>query len=179
MKKVFYAAVLLGLVCAGGLLIAADSTPEQSTLTKQGQEAPVFTATTLDGRKFDLKGLRGKVVLINFFATWCGPCMEEMPHLEKDVWQKYKDKNFVMISIGREHSQAELAEFLKKHSFTFALAPDPKREIYKQFATQYIPRNYVIDAEGKIAFQSMGYNADEFAKMISLIDREVAKTAKN
>jgi|SRR5579871_1814597 len=178
MKKTIFAALLVGLVCAGGLLVAADPTPAETTLTKEGQAAPAFEATSLDGKKFSLKELRGKVVLVNFFATWCGPCMEEMPRLEKSVWQKYKDKPFAQISIGREHSKAELDEFLTKHPFTFALAPDPKREIYKLYATQYIPRNYVIDAAGKIAFQSMGYNPEEFTKMLAVIDKELTKAEK-
>lgn len=178
MKKTLLAAALLGLACAAGLFAAADPTPEESTLTKEGQEAPAFEATTLDGKQFNLREQRGKVVLVNFFATWCGPCMQEMPRLETDIRQKYKDKNFMMISIGREHSPAELAEFLKKHAFTFAIAPDPKREIYKLYASQYIPRNYVINAEGKIAFQSVGYNPEEFAKMVALIDKELARPEK-
>src|SRR6266576_6534666 len=83
-------------------------TEAESTLTRVGQEAPAFECTTLDGKKVDLKNLRGKVVLINFFATWCGPCMAEMPHLEKEIWHAYQGDNFAMISIGREHSDAEL-----------------------------------------------------------------------
>ena len=158
-------------------LSAAEQTEFESTLTKVGQQVPEIGWMTLDGQKFDAKSLHGKVVLVNFFATWCGPCMQEMPHLQKDVFQKFKDKNFVMVAIGREHNDAELKEFRKKREFTIPIAADPGRKIYSRFATQYIPRNYVIAADGKIAFQSVGYNEGEFKKMLDLIDKELKKEA--
>jgi peroxiredoxin len=171
--KIFLASLLLGVFAAS--LFAADQSEFESTLTKVGQQVPEFDWATLDGQKFDTKMLHGKVVLVNFFATWCGPCMEEMPHLQKDIFQKFKDKNFVMVSIGREHNDAELKEFQKKREFTIPIAADPQRKIYGRFATQYIPRNYVIAADGKIAFQSVGYTQEEFKKMIEVIDKELKK----
>jgi peroxiredoxin len=99
--------------------------------------------------------------------------MEEMPHLQKDIFQKFKDKNFIMVSIGREHNDAELKEFRKKREFTIPIAADPERKIYSHFATQHIPRNYVIAADGKIAFQSVGYDQEEFKQMLNVIDKEL------
>jgi thiol-disulfide isomerase/thioredoxin len=164
------------LLCAFALnLSAAEQSEFESTLTKVGQQAPEIGWVTLDGQKFDAKSLHGKVVLVNFFATWCGPCMQEMPHLQKDVFQKFKDKNFIMVAIGREHNDAELKEFRKKREFTIPIAADPERKIYGRFATQYIPRNYVIAADGKIAFQSVGYNEPEFKTMVDVIERELKK----
>jgi peroxiredoxin len=156
-------------------LAAAEQTEFETTLTKVGQPAPEFAWVTLDGQKVDLNSLRGKVVLINFFATWCGPCLEEMPHLQKDIFEKIKDKNFVMVCIGREHNEAELKDFRKKRQFTIPIAADPDRKIFGRFATQYIPRNYIIGADGKIAFQSVGYTGPEFKKMIEAIDTELKK----
>ena len=154
---------------------AAEQSEFESTLTKVGQQVPEISWVTLDGQKSDAKSVHGKVVLINFFATWCGPCMQEMPHLQKDIFQKFKDKNFVMVAIGREHNDAELKEFRRKREFTIPIAADPERKIYGHFATQYIPRNYVIAADGKIAFQSVGYNEPEFKKMLDVIEKELKK----
>jgi peroxiredoxin len=101
--------------------------------------------------------------------------MEEMPHLEKDVWQKFKDKGLVMVALGREHKDEELKEFQKKRHLTLPVASDPERKVYGLFATKYIPRNYLISADGKIAFQSVGYDQKEFAAMIAQIEKELGK----
>ena len=98
-----------------------------------------------------------------------------MPHLQKDILPKLKDKNFVMISIGREHNEAELKEFRKKREFTLPIATDPERKIFGRFATQDIPRNYVIATDDKIAFQSIGYTESEFKQIVDAIDKELKK----
>ena len=82
------------------------------TLTEKGQIVPEFKLTTLSGTEISTDNLRGKVVLINFFAIWCSPCIGEMPVMEKEIWQKYKNRDdFYLISIGREHEAAELIRF--------------------------------------------------------------------
>jgi peroxiredoxin len=150
------------------LLLAADDY-EATTLVSVGEQAPNFTIKTIDGGEFELKDLRGKVVLLNFFATWCGPCLTELPHLELDVWQKFKDQDFMLISIGREHTKRELLKFTDTVTFTFPIAYDPTREIYGQYATKYIPRNVVIDQTGRIVYQSVGYSEEEFGRMVGVV----------
>ena len=159
-------------------LIAAEQPEFESSLTQIGQQAPEISWVTLDGQKWDNKSFHGKVVLINFFATWCGPCLQEMPHLQKEVWEKFKGKNFVMVAIGREHKNAELKEFQKKRELTVPIAADPDRKIFARFATDQIPRDYVIGADGKIVFQSSGFTEPEFKKMLGVIERELKKAGK-
>jgi peroxiredoxin len=151
---------------------------DTTALTKVGQKVPGFSVTTLDGNVLKSSELKGKVVLINFFATWCGPCMTEMPKVEKDIWQALKSDKLVVLAIGREHSKEELVKFNKEKGFKFSIAPDPKREVYSLFAKQFIPRNYVIDKNGTIVFQSMGYTPEEFGKMIGLIKVQLKGDSK-
>jgi peroxiredoxin len=168
MKKYIFP-VLLILFTAQTYCQTADTT----TLTKVGQFVPSFTVTTIDGKIISTPALKGKVVLVNFFATWCGPCMSEMPKVESDIWQQLKRDDFIVIAIGREHTRKELIKFNKEKKFSFLIAPDPDRAIFDLFATAYIPRNYVIGKDGKILFQSVGYSAEEFNEMIQCIKSEL------
>lgn len=164
MKKIFPVLLLLSV------LLSAQ-TEDLKTYTKVGQDVPAFTVKTLDGQTIDITKMKGKVILLNFFATWCAPCMLEMPHVEKDIWQKLKNENFIVLAVGREHSAEELIKFNKEKGFTFSIAPDPKRSVYSLFAKELIPRNYVIDKKGKIAFQGTGYEEKEFKSMIEKIQK--------
>jgi len=174
MKTLSRYALAILFIMATSIAVWGDDEAD-STLTKVGQDAPTFECTTLEGKKLNLSDLRGKVVVVDFFATWCGPCIAAMPHLEKEVWQKFKGDKFAMIAIGREHENKDLGDFQKKHQLTFPLAGDPKRTIYAKYAKQYIPRTYVIDAKGKIVFQSVGYEEAEFKKMLGIIHQELDK----
>src|SRR5437868_6984675 len=101
----------------------------KSTLVKAGEKAPDFTCKPITGEEFSLGKQQGTVVLVNFFATWCGPCLAELPHLEKEVMKKYGDrKDFKLIVIGREHGAEELEKFAKEKKLSVSMAPDPKRE---------------------------------------------------
>jgi peroxiredoxin len=145
---------------------------DRFTSVEVGKKAPVFTVKTLDGKAIDIDKLKGKVILINFFATWCRPCMEEMPHIEQ-LKLKYNQQDLVIISIGREHQLAELEIFNQSKGFTFNIAADPDRKIYEMYAEKMIPRNYIIDRRGVISFQNSGFNQDDFNQMVKVIESEL------
>lgn len=166
---------IFACLAMAALFVPFSNPGEYVSHTKTGQAAPLFSVTDLDGREFSIAAAKGKVVLLNFWATWCPPCQTEMPLLEKEVWKQYREREFAMIAIAREQTAKEIAEYRAKHKYSFPMAPDPKRAVYGKFAEAGIPRNYVIDRDGKILFQSVGYTPEDFQKMISILERELAK----
>ena len=147
---------------------------DTTTFIKKGDIAPPFICRTIEGKTIDINKLQGKIIMINFFATWCPPCNLELPVLQKNIWEKYKNNpDFVLIILGREHSDQEVKDFVAKKKFTMPFAPDPKREIFKLYASQSIPRNVIIGRNGKVIFQSIGYTEEEFKKIERLLSEEL------
>ncbi len=144
-------------------------------VVSEGDNAPGFTVKTINNKTICLDDLEGKYVLINFFATWCKPCMEEMPLMEKHIQQRLAGGNLVVIAIGREHNINELEIFNERKKFTFHIAADPKRSIYSLYAEKYIPRNYLIGPSGKLIYAHSGFKKGEFEKLVKLIEAKIAK----
>jgi peroxiredoxin len=157
-----------------GLAPEVELTPEETVLVKVGDTAPDFELVTLDGEIFSLQEHRGKVVLVNFFATWCPPCREELPFLEKEIWQRFDRDRFAVIVAGREEDDDDIRPFVEKHGYTVPFAGDPDKTAYDQYASRFIPRNFVIGPDGVVLFQSQGYEREEFDEMIAVIEAAVA-----
>jgi peroxiredoxin len=160
------------------LFIPPARSDEYVEYTKVGQTVPSFSVSMLDGREISMSALKGKVVLLNFWATWCPPCHTEMPRLEKEIWEKYRGDGFEMMAIAREQTSREITEYKQKYKYSFPMGPDPKREIYAKFAGGGIPRNYVIGPDGEIVYQSVGYSPDDFTKLGNILEGEL-KRMKN
>ncbi|WP_430810526.1 MULTISPECIES: peroxiredoxin family protein [unclassified Carboxylicivirga] len=164
MKFKTHILLTVALLLVAGVLMGGSGASSADKV-KVGEVAPSFTVMTPDG-KLSNADLKGKVVLINFFATWCPPCVKELPVLQQQVWEKYKDHNdFVLLVIGREHSVDELRAFAEKRNLDLPFCPDEKREIFNLFASESIPRNYIIDRAGKVVYASKGYSVKEFEIM--------------
>lgn len=158
---------------------ACSTAKDPATHTKVGDQMPAFTVTDSEGLPFTLADQRGKVVVINFWATWCEPCKFEIPRLEKEVWQRYKDNpRFSMVAIAREQTEHDIVPFRKANSFTFPIASDPGRATYKLFADSGIPRTYVVDVTGKILFQSVGYCPGSFEQIHRILEKALAAPPK-
>ena len=167
-------AVAMLLVMAAVTSFAADRQGEDvSALVKVGDVPPDFNVTTDDGTEVTLQELQGKVVLVTFFATYCPACKEELPHIEK-LWAKHGDhEEFVLLVIGRQATDKAVAEYKQEHGYSFPVAADPEREIYEQFATKSIPREFVIDRNGKVIFQSTGFSKKRVATLGRVLDRKL------
>jgi peroxiredoxin len=144
---------------------------DEFTLIKVGNKAPDFSFATENGQTKKLSDLKGKVVWINFFATWCGPCRQELPHLQKEVYDKLKDNpQFELIILGREHSWEEINKFKADNNYNMPFYPDAGRKVFSLYAKQNIPRNFIIDKEGKVAVSSTGFTEKEFAEIVEKVD---------
>jgi peroxiredoxin len=143
---------------------------QTGNVVEKGQPVPNFSFTSAEGQTLDISDYKGKVMLINFFATWCGPCMAEMPVIQEKVWTKYKDNSkFAMLAFGRGHTAEEVKAFKESKQFGFPIYPDANKSIYAKFATQYIPRNYIIDTNGHVVYSSVGYSAEEFDVLLQTL----------
>jgi peroxiredoxin len=150
--------------------LISNGQDDTSTYLKNGDNAPVFICKTIDGKEFDLSKAKGRIVMINFFATWCGPCNQELPVLQETIWEKYRNNpDFSLIVLGREHTDQEVKDFVNKHKFTMPFAPDPGREIFKLYASKNIPRNVIVGKDGKIIFQNIGYTKEDFSKIEKIL----------
>lgn len=136
-----------------------------------GDPVPSFTVLDKQGKSLSIDSLRGKVVLINFFATWCPPCRQELPRLQNEVWERWGHrKDFAVMVLAREEGWDKLDPFIKNAGYTFPIFPDPKRDVFSLFAESQIPRNVLLDKEGKIIYQSIGYTPEEFTALIELVE---------
>ena len=161
MKKLV--AMLMVLVMALGV---------QAQELKVGDVLPKFELKSSVYGDIKPADLKGKVVLVSLFATWCGPCQKELAEVQSTLWPKYKDnKNFVMLVIGREHTDEDLQKYNERKKFTFPLYPDPKREVFSLFAEKSIPRAYLFGKDGKLLYSSVGYTAEEFQKLMETIGK--------
>ena len=151
------------------MLVAAICVQAQEL--KMGDAMPKFELNSTVYGDIKPADLKGKVVLVSLFATWCGPCQKELAEVQSTLWPKYKDnKDFVMLVIGREHTDEQLQKYNERKKFTFPLYPDPKREVFSLFAEKSIPRAYLFDKSGKLIYSSVGYTEEEFKKLMETIE---------
>ena len=142
-------------------------------IVKVGDMAPDFAMELTDGDILKLSSLRGKVVMLQFTASWCGVCRKEMPFIEKDIWQKHKaNPNFALYGIDRDEPLETVKAFAEKTGVTYPLALDPGADIFAKYAVREagITRNVLIDKEGKIVMLTRLYNETEFASLCKKID---------
>ncbi len=178
MKKTFLSILLISLFFVMNSAYAQDKVYENEYLVKVGDMAPDFTLELTDGSTFTLSEQRGKVVMLQFTAGWCGVCRKEMPFIERDIWLRHKDnKDFVLVGIDREETKEEIEAFVKKVGTTYPIAMDVNADVFASYALRNsgITRNILIDRDGRIVMLTRLYKEDEFASLVERIDSMLAE----
>jgi peroxiredoxin len=133
-----------------------------------GDTAPTFHSVTLDGTPFSMSS-EGDVILINFFATSCGPCLVELPHIEKIWLDNKQNPDFKLLAIGREESSDALLRFREKRGFTFPICADPDSTIFSLFANESIPRTLIVASDGRIVYSQIGFVEEDLSELKSVL----------
>ncbi len=162
--KFGYVAILLLFLNSAAF---AQSKSDRGYHVKVGDKVPNIVLHLTNGTTTSLQQLRGKVVVLQFTASWCSVCRREMPHLESEIWQVFKNKDFVLIGVDYDEPLDKVKAFEKEMKVTYPFALDPGAKIFTQFAYKGagVTRNVVIDPTGKIVFLTRLYNTHEFNAM--------------
>ena len=151
---------------------------ENEYIVKVGDVAPDFTLQMTDGSTFTLSQQRGKVVMLQFTAGWCGICREEMPHIERDIWLPNKDnKDFVLVGIDREEELEDILPFIEGVGTTYPIAMDTNADVFAQYALRNsgVTRNVLIDRDGKIVMLTRKFKSEEFTALVEKINAMLAE----
>jgi len=178
MKKyilILIAIVLISLANYGQTVnIPQKEIPEDyGYVVKIGQEAPDFIIDPGNGTKQKLSDLREKVIMLQFTASWCSVCRKEMPHIEKEIWKKNKDRaDFVLIGIDLDEPIETVKKFQEDIKVTYPLVLDPAGKIFYTYAAKGagVTRNVIIDKKGKIVYMTRLYKKEEFDEMKRVIE---------
>jgi peroxiredoxin len=152
---------ILFVVIAAALVILLLRSERDSTVTSTrqiqvGSPAPNFTFPDLNGQQINFSDHRGKVVLVNIWATWCAPCRQEMPSMQK-LYERFKGENFEILAVSIDSTGREaVAPFMRKLNLTFPALLDPKGDIGPLYGATGVPESFIIDKEGIVVQKIIG-----------------------
>lgn len=173
---VLFAIILLSAAgYAGFYYTAGDSEPgDRGYIVHVGDEAPDFEVELTDGTTVRLSELRGKVVLLQFTASWCSVCRREMPHIENEIWQKYKNReDFFLMGLDYNESRETAERFAESTGITYPLGLDDDAIVFRKYALPDagVTRNVLIGRDGRIVMLTRLFDEDEFAELVRQVDR--------
>lgn len=150
--------LLLLALALPGCLSEEVQTEEETTLVRVGDEAPRFTVRMLDGSEIALFDLRGDVVLLTFFSTWCPTCREQMLQMQTQIVDRFAGRKFRFLPVSRGETQQTVEEFCRGLGIAFPVGLDPDMSIYSRYATKYVPRNFIISPDGMVLLAETDYD---------------------
>ena len=163
------------------LTIALSQTPDnRGYIVSVGDDSPNFVLNFPNGTQISLADLKGQVTMLQFTASWCHVCREEMPHIEKEIWKVYKNIGLNVIGIDRDEPADVITKFAKEVQVTYPLALDPGADIFALFADRSsgVTRNIVLGPDGKIVFLTRLFEIQEFDDMKRVIHSLVENQLK-
>jgi peroxiredoxin len=161
--------LVLAILVLGTLLAGCERPTGGGADIAVGQVAPDFTLKDLDGRSVSLSDYRGKVVFLNFWATWCPPCREEMPAMER-LNAVFEGKDFVMLAVNVEKDLEPVRAFLAQHPHSFAVLLDQQSAVQNLYGVFRFPETFLLDQEGRLVERFLGardWSSVDFMKRIS------------
>lgn len=171
--------MIVGLSCGRtgkGDVEKTVATDDRGYIVKVGDTAPDFIINEAGGESYRLSDLRGRVVMLQFTASWCSVCRTEMPFIENEIWLPGKGEGLVVIGIDRDEPLEKVIQFKKDIAVTYPLALDPGADIFGLFALKEagVTRNVIIDRNGKIIFLTRLFERGEFDEMKKIIFAELS-----
>ena len=153
-NKPFIAVIMLTVILVSGIVVAGCS-PASGQGTGLGNVAPDFQLSNLEGNTVSLSDFRGKPVMLNFWASWCGPCREEMPYIQQ-VYAEWSDRGLVVLAVNIGESSTTVKEFVQSYGLSFSVLLDTKQDVAQKYNIQAIPTTFFIDKDGIIQVKITG-----------------------
>jgi len=162
-SKTAWLGLMILLLLTGATWIALSQVPAEMAavradpppLPRRGFTAPDFSLETLDGQTIALSDLRGQVLLINFWASWCPPCREEMPAIQQ-VYERYRDQDFVVLAVNLQEQDAQVTAFTDRLELTFPVLMDRDGSVFDRYRVMALPSTFFVDRAGVIQELAVG-----------------------
>jgi peroxiredoxin len=156
MKQKALIVIIVSLAVVGALFFVGQNSGQRTRIIREGDRAPEFRLSSLDGKAVDLSSSRGKVVMVHFWATWCPPCVEELPTLER-LYTEYAGKDLEILAVSVDEGGAgAVVPFLRKNGFSLPVLLNPDQSVSKAYGTFKFPETYLVDREGIVRKKVIG-----------------------